>query len=134
LIESVCFYICLNRESYNLITNYELSAANYQSPITNHQLPMPQINFQISWPDGSEQTCYSPSLIVKEYFAPDVEYKLDEFVESARTALNIASDRVKAKYGRPCGLAIGQLQDIEARASEYKKLENPKVKFIRFIE
>ena len=95
---------------------------------------MPQINFQISWPDGTEQTCYSPSLIVKEYFAPDVEYKLDEFVESARTALNIASDRVKAKYGRPCGLAIGQLQDIEARASEYQKLEDPKVKFIRFIE
>ncbi|WP_271255021.1 MSMEG_0570 family nitrogen starvation response protein [Pseudanabaena sp. Chao 1811] len=95
---------------------------------------MPQINFQISWPDGSEQTCYSPSLIVKEYFEPNVEYALDEFVESARTALNIASDRVKAKYGFPCGLAIGQLQDIEARASEYQNLENPQVKFIRFIE
>ena len=95
---------------------------------------MPQINFQISWPDGSEQTCYSPSLIVKEYFEPDVEYKLDEFIESARTALNIASDRVQAKYGFPCGLAIGQLQDIEARASAYQSLENPKVKFIRFIE
>lgn len=103
-----------------------------QSPILTK--PMPQINFQICWPDGYEQTCYSPSLIVKEYFAPDVEYKLDEFVESARTALNIASDRVKAKYGRPCGLAIGQLQDIETRASEYQNLEDPKVKFIRFIE
>ena len=95
---------------------------------------MPQINFQILWPDGTEQICYSPSLIVKEYFQPNAEYELDEFVESARLSLNIASDRVKAKYGRPCGLAIGQLQDIEARATEYQNLQNPKVKFIKFIE
>jgi uncharacterized repeat protein (TIGR04042 family) len=95
---------------------------------------MPEINFQISWPDGTEQVCYSPSLIVKEYFEPEMEYELEQFVESARTALNIASDRVKAKYGTPCGLAIGQLQDIEAKASEYKHLLQPKVKFMRFIE
>ena len=95
---------------------------------------MPQINFQILWPDGTEQICYSPSLIVKEYFQPNAEYELAEFVESARLSLNIASDRVKAKYGRPCGLAIGQLQDIEARAIEYQNLPNPKVKFIKFIE
>jgi uncharacterized repeat protein (TIGR04042 family) len=95
---------------------------------------MPEINFQISWPDGTEQTCYSPSLIVKEYFEPEVEYELEQFVESARTALNIASDRVKAKYGRPCGLAIGQLQDIESKAAKYKHLLQPKVKFMRFIE
>jgi uncharacterized repeat protein (TIGR04042 family) len=95
---------------------------------------MPEINFQISWPDGSEQVCYSPSLIVKEYFKPEVEYDLDEFVQAAQTALNIASDRVQAKYGRPCGLALGQLRDIESKASEYKDLLHPKVKFIRFIE
>jgi uncharacterized repeat protein (TIGR04042 family) len=53
-------------------------------------------------------------------------------VERSRTALNIASDRVKAKYGFPCGLALGQLQDIEAKAAQYVQLDHPKVKFIKF--
>ncbi|CAN1213388.1 MSMEG_0570 family nitrogen starvation response protein [Tumidithrix helvetica PCC 7403] len=95
---------------------------------------MPEINFQITWPDGSEETCYSPSLVVKEYFSQDEDYELADFVERARTALNIASDRVKAKYGRPCGLAIGQLQAIELKAAKYASLLDPKVKFIRFME
>jgi uncharacterized repeat protein (TIGR04042 family) len=93
---------------------------------------MPEIHFQIAWPDNSEDSCYSPSLIVKQYFTPDTEYDLVDFVERSRTALNIASDRVKAKYGFPCGLALGQLQDIEAKAAQYVQLDQPKVKFIKF--
>ena len=60
---------------------------------------MPEINFQIQWPDGTKQNCYSPSLIVKKYFTPGETYELTEFVEKSRTALNIASDRVKEAYG-----------------------------------
>ncbi|PZU96734.1 MAG: MSMEG_0570 family nitrogen starvation response protein [Pseudanabaena sp.] len=93
---------------------------------------MPEIRFQIAWPDNSLDSCYSPSLVVKEYFTPDTEYDLIDFLERSRTALNIASDRVKAKYGFPCGLALGQLQDIEAKALQYSQLEKPKVKFIKF--
>ncbi|MEL6441316.1 MAG: hypothetical protein AAFQ80_18940 [Cyanobacteria bacterium J06621_8] len=55
---------------------------------------MPEINFKIQWSDGIEQTCYSPSLVVKEYFKTATEYELNEFIEKARTALNIASDRL----------------------------------------
>ncbi len=95
---------------------------------------MPEINFQIEWPDGTKETCYSPSLIVKKYFVPGEEYELEEFVNKSRTALNIASDRVKAAYGFACSRALGQLQQIESKASQYKKLSNPKVQFLEFIE
>jgi uncharacterized repeat protein (TIGR04042 family) len=94
---------------------------------------MPEIRFRIQWPDGNEETCYSPSLIVKEYFSPDHDYDLIDFVERSRTSLTIASDRVQAKYGRPCGLALGQLQDIEAKSIRYQDFPQPKVRFIHFI-
>jgi uncharacterized repeat protein (TIGR04042 family) len=95
---------------------------------------MPEMRFQIEWPDGSQAICYSPSLIVKEYFTPNQSYDLSDFVERSQTALTIASDRVKAKYGRPCGLALGQLQEIEATAATYEGQLPSQVKVIRFIE
>jgi uncharacterized repeat protein (TIGR04042 family) len=95
---------------------------------------MPEIRFQVEWPDGSQESCYSPSLVVKEYFAPQQEYALDDFVERSRTALKIASDRVQAKYGMPCSLALGQILKIETKASQYNHLPQPKVRFIQFHE
>jgi uncharacterized repeat protein (TIGR04042 family) len=95
---------------------------------------MPEMRFQIEWPDGSQVVCYSPSLIVKEYFTLDQSYDLLDFVARSQTALTIASDRVKAKYGFPCGLALGQLQEIEATAAKYEGLLQGKVKVIKFIE
>jgi uncharacterized repeat protein (TIGR04042 family) len=94
---------------------------------------MPEIRFQIAWPDGQTEICYSPSLIVQEYFEPGVTYALDDFVSRSRIALTIASDRVKAKYGRPCGLAIGQLQTLEQRATDYAELSDPQVRVVQFI-
>jgi uncharacterized repeat protein (TIGR04042 family) len=95
---------------------------------------MPEIRFQIRWADGSQDSCYSPSLVVKEYFSPNTDYALEDFVERSRTALNIASDRVKAKYGMPCGLALGQLQEIEEKSKQYAQIPNAKVRVIGFIE
>lgn len=95
---------------------------------------MPEINFKVQWPDGSQTTCYSPSLVIKKYFEPGTTYSLADFVERSRTALNIASDRVQAKYGFPCSRAIGQLQAIEHLATQYKSLETPTVQILQFIE
>jgi uncharacterized repeat protein (TIGR04042 family) len=94
---------------------------------------MPEIRFQIQLPDGTQEVCYSPSLVVTEYFTPNTEYDLNDFVERSRTALTIASDRVKAKYGSPCGLALGQLQAIEDMGIKYAHLSQPKVQVIKFI-
>jgi uncharacterized repeat protein (TIGR04042 family) len=93
---------------------------------------MPEIRFKIEWPDGSQETCYSPSLVVKDYFSPDSNYDLDDFVQRSRKALQIASDRVEAKYGRPCGLALGQLQAIEQKSAQFSS--EGKVRLMHFIE
>lgn len=95
---------------------------------------MPEIRFQIQWPDGTQEICYSPSLVVKDYFTPGEAYALNDFVERSRTALQIASDRVKAKYGMPCGLALGQLQQIEETARQYQQSSTATVQMLRFIE
>ena len=94
---------------------------------------MPEIRFQIQWPDGSEEICYSPSLVIQDYFEAGVAYDLKEFVERSCVALTIASDRVKIKYGSRCGLALGQLRAIETRAAQYQNLDDPKVRLIRYI-
>ena len=98
---------------------------------------MPEIRFQVEWPDGSQELCYSPSLVVQEYFTAGSDYTLEDFVERSRTALLIASDRVLAKYGMPCGKALGQIQHIEAVANnyntKYKGCDSLKVRLIKFL-
>jgi uncharacterized repeat protein (TIGR04042 family) len=79
----------------------------------------PEVQFEVEWPDGSTQSCYSPSLIVEEYFTPGAGYPVAEFVRLSREALGIASDRVRAKYGFPCSLAAASLADIEAAAARF---------------
>lgn len=95
---------------------------------------MPEMRFHIQWPDGTQEICYSPSLVIKDYFQPGETYSLEDFVARSRTALNIASDRVQAKYGFPCGRAMGQLQRIEATAVRYQALNNPTVQVTAFSD
>jgi uncharacterized repeat protein (TIGR04042 family) len=95
---------------------------------------MPEMRFKIQWPDGAQDTCYSPSLIIKDYFESGQDYELLDFVERSRTALNIASDRVQAKYGRPCGLAIGQLAAIENKAAGFQGQVGAIVRVLEFLD
>lgn len=98
---------------------------------------MPEIRFQIEWPDGTQDLCYSPSLVVKDYFTPGKSYDVHDFVDRSNNALTIASDRVQAKYGMPCGLALGQLQRIKETATKYTYTNDGasnQVKVLRFIE
>jgi putative flavoprotein involved in K+ transport len=74
------------------------------------------MHFDIRWPDGKTQRCYSPSWVIEEYLATGEPYGVDDFVERVRTALNIASERVRAKYGFACSSALDQLRSIEATA------------------
>lgn len=95
---------------------------------------MPEMRFQIEWPDGAKELCYSPSLVVKEYFTPGERYALTDFVDKSREALQIASDRVQAKFGMPCSLALGQLRRIETTATQYVDLTDPEVQVVAFLE
>jgi uncharacterized repeat protein (TIGR04042 family) len=93
---------------------------------------MPEMRFRIRWPDGSSETCYSPSLVIKDYFSVGTTYRLADFLERSRIALGIASDRVKAKYGMGCRHALAQLARIEAAASVFADLADPLVTVDRF--
>ena len=75
------------------------------------------MHFIVRWPDGSRQTCYSPSLVIAEYLAVGADYPLADFVERSRLALTIASERVYAKFGVACVRAAAQLEQIETIAA-----------------
>jgi uncharacterized repeat protein (TIGR04042 family) len=95
---------------------------------------MPEMRFLIRWPDGVAESCYSPSLVVKDFLAPGATYSVADFVERSRTALNIASERVRAKYGFACSSAMDQLARIEATAKAFAHLPDARVSVDAFEE
>jgi uncharacterized repeat protein (TIGR04042 family) len=94
---------------------------------------MPEMRFLVRWPDGAKATCYSPSLVIRDYFREGETYALADFVARSREALVIASDRVKAKYGHACSLALGQLAEIESLAGRFADEPDAKVACERFL-
>lgn len=94
---------------------------------------MPEMRFDIVWPDGSKERCYSPSLVVREHLAEGSTYDLDDFLARCRVALGIASDRVREKYGFACSLAIGQLARIEQGAARFAETPGARVTCSAFI-
>ncbi|MFJ7242859.1 MSMEG_0570 family nitrogen starvation response protein [Streptomyces olivaceus] len=80
---------------------------------------MPELYFHVRWPDGEIQRCYSPSTVVEDYFTAGSAYDLDDFLHRSRTALGIAGDRVKEKYGFFCTGASDQLAQIERTAAAH---------------
>ena len=95
---------------------------------------MPEMRFHIRWPDGRAEACYSPSLVIRDYFVPGESYALADFLARSRTALQIASDRVAAKYGMPCSRALGQLARIEASALPFADSPQARVRVDGFDE
>jgi uncharacterized repeat protein (TIGR04042 family) len=95
---------------------------------------MPEMRFRIRWPDGTPETCYSPSLVIKDYFSVGADYALPEFLARSRTALAIASERVKARYGTPCRRALAQLARIETAAGAFADVPGARVAVDGFDE
>lgn len=93
---------------------------------------MPEMRFTIRWPDGTDESCYSPSLVIRDYFAPGESYALADFLAKSREALTIASQRVEARYGFPCSRAMGQLARIEAAGRSYSTLPDARVAVLGF--
>jgi uncharacterized repeat protein (TIGR04042 family) len=95
---------------------------------------MPEMRFVIRWPDGQAETCYSPSLVVKDFLAPGKAYPLADFVARSRTALSIASQRVEEKYGFACPRAQAQLARIETAAGAFTDVPDARVSVDAFEE
>lgn len=94
---------------------------------------MPEMRFVITWPDGQEETCYSPSLIIRDFFTEGESYPVADFVDRSRKALTIASDRVEAKYGFACSSANDQLARIESAAAPFLEHADARVRCDTFI-
>lgn len=92
---------------------------------------MPEVHFNIRWPDGAVERCYSPSSVVREHLAAGSEYTVADFMQRARRALGAASNRVEQVYGRPCSLAQAQLATLEAR---YAAAAFPDTAAVRCLE
>ncbi len=95
---------------------------------------MPAMHFHVRWPDGRSSRCYSPSLVIKDHFEPGTAYPLPDFLRRAREALGIASERVRARYGFACSLALGQLEQIEADARTFSQQPDARVSVTHFEE
>jgi uncharacterized repeat protein (TIGR04042 family) len=80
---------------------------------------MPEMRMSIRWPDRTQESCYSPSLVLKDYFQIGRSYALADFRDRCRMALTVASERVKAKFGFPCSRAAHQLARIEERCGAF---------------
>lgn len=81
---------------------------------------MPEMHFQIRWPDGVEERCYSPSLVMGELISAGVTYPVHEFMERVGAGLRIAAERVRAKYGFYCSAAQEQLVTLEEHAKAFE--------------
>ena len=81
---------------------------------------MPERYFDIQWPDGETESCYSPSSTIENHLTVGQTYALEQFLSIVEIALNEASERVRHRYGFACSSAVDQLKKIQARASHYQ--------------
>jgi uncharacterized repeat protein (TIGR04042 family) len=95
---------------------------------------MPEMRFDIRWPDGAIEQCYSPSLVIRDHLAVGETYGVQEFLQRSRIALTIASERVQEKYGFACSRAMGQLARLESAAGRFDGNGVDRVTVISFHE
>ena len=80
---------------------------------------MPEMTFHVRWPDGVEERCYSPSLVMHDYLTSGSDYTVADFVDRSATALQVASERVRAKFGFACTSAAATTEQITSAATQY---------------
>ena len=84
---------------------------------------MPETRFRIRWPDGAEEDCYSPSSVIYDHLKAGQTYSVDDFDTRSRTALELAAQRVEAKYGFRCSSADAQAAKLASAIARYKPEE-----------
>jgi uncharacterized repeat protein (TIGR04042 family) len=95
---------------------------------------MPEMHFRIEWPNGQQEDCYSPSWVIEEHLEVGAEYPVAEFLNRAEAALQIASERVRARYGFACSAALDQLGKLREAAAELPSADAGSVRVISFIK
>ncbi len=95
---------------------------------------MPVVRFEVVWPDGKTEACYSPSSVIKQYFIIGKEYSINEFLNASENGLQAASNRVLSSYGYPCSNAMNQLSAIKARCADFVDHPKKTVTVTQFID
>jgi uncharacterized repeat protein (TIGR04042 family) len=80
---------------------------------------MPEMRFHVRWPDAREESCYSPSTIIREHFTPGESMTVAEFSARAVAALDAASERVRQRFGMGCAQAMVQATEIQRTAATF---------------
>src|SRR5258706_15439970 len=80
---------------------------------------MPEMTFDVQWPDGRVQRCYSPSLVMHDYLSAGTDYTVADFLDRSSHALHEASGRVRAKFGFACSSAAWTGEEITSTATEF---------------
>lgn len=93
---------------------------------------MPAMTYRLRWPDQAESECYSPSLVIRDFFEAGADYPVEDFLRRMREATAIASARVQARFGFPCARALAQLDAIEVRARCFRDLDQARVVILSF--
>ena len=94
---------------------------------------MPAMTYRLRWPDQTVSVCYSPSLVIQDFFDAGASSPLPDFMARIRSATQIASDRVAAKFGFACSRANDQLAEIE-RLAERFSIPSDMARFARMAE
>ena len=81
---------------------------------------MPEMTFAVRWPDGREEECYPPSLVMHDHLVEGSTYTVGDFARRSVTALAIASDRVRETFGFACTSAAATTAQIESSAATYR--------------
>ena len=92
---------------------------------------MPVVRFDVMWPDSTVMKCQSPSTVIRNFLHEGQVVSVAEFLQFAELGLNLASDRVREKYGFACSAAIDQLEIILAKATDFQGWEAAVVQVIR---
>jgi uncharacterized repeat protein (TIGR04042 family) len=77
------------------------------------------MTFDVQWPDGRVQRCYSPSLVMHDYLSAGTDYTVADFLDRSGKALHEASERVRAKFGFACSSAAWTEEEISSTATEF---------------
>jgi uncharacterized repeat protein (TIGR04042 family) len=93
---------------------------------------MPAMHYTLRWPDASETSCYSPSLVIQDFIQPGRAYALEDFINRLRQATAIANERVQAKYGFVCSRAGDQLDQLEALVHRWADQHGAQVEVVAF--
>ena len=88
---------------------------------------MPEVRFQLEWPDGQSSTLYSPSTVILEYLKPGDSFRVSELESLGVTALRAASERVRARYGFACTRTDEEESQLRQWIARYKPEQSVRV-------